>query len=518
MKGTMWKLLSAAMVLVILASGLAGCAEKEPVGLVFGTGGEPTELDPGDAIGGPDAWVIDNVYDRLVEMAEDGSLVPGLAKSWSVAADNVTWTFELRNDVKFHDGTQFNAEAVKYNFDRVLNPAKEMANIKQWQPYIESVTVVDKDTVQFKTKSPYGSFLSRMANSFSSISSPAAIEKYGAEYSRHPVGTGAFVFDSWVPGERLVLVKNGSYWREGPYIDRLEYRFIREGSPRVLALESGDVDVVDQVPAQDLARLDQAAELAILQKTMYRIFYWAFNNTKGVWKDPRVRIALNHAIDRESIVKNVLFGAGKVANSFLSPSIYGALPINTYDYNPTKAKQMLQEAGFPFDTRLVCYVTEGRYYQDRQVAEAIQGMLAQIGVQVDVRVLERAAFVDAVWFAEANSDVAKARDPMQTTFGSDDAATAWRQTLHSQMWPKNGWNEALYSNAKVDALIDQANTTTDLEKRKALLEDIQREFIADPPWIISHFEQAAVAHKSKVSGLIILPSGTVIFREAKISK
>lgn len=516
MKRTVIKLLSVLVLLSLLSAVLVGCGESEPVGLIFATGGEPVELDPADAIGGPAAWVIDNVFDRLVEMTEDGEIVPALAESWSVSDDQLTWTFELREDVEFHDGAPFDAEAVKYNFDRVLDPDLEMANLKQWEPYLDEVTVVDEYTISFTTKEPYGSFLNRLANSFSSISSPEAIEEHGDDYTRNPVGAGPFMMESWMPGERIVLVKNPNYWREGPYIDRLEYRFIPEGNARVLALEGGDVDVIDQVPAQDLSRLEENPELAVTQKTMYRIFYWAFNHTKDVWVDPQVRIALNHAIDRESIVENVLFGAGEVANSFLSPSVDGSLPIDDWDYDPDRARDMLEEAGFDFDQELVCYVTEGRYFQDRQVAEAMQGMLAEIGVNVDVQVLEWGAFVDAVWFAGPETEVAQARDFAQTTFGSSDPATAWRQTLHSEMWPTNGWNEAFYANDRVDQLIDEVNRTTDQDERRELLEGIQREFIADPPWIISHFEQAAIGHKSAVQDLVLLPGGTALFRLAKV--
>jgi peptide/nickel transport system substrate-binding protein len=360
--------------------------------------------------------------------------------------------------------------------------------------------------------------LNLLAGSFGKLmNSPAAVEKHGEDYARNPVGTGPFMFDAWVPGERITLVKNPNYWREGPFIDVLELRPIPEGSARLLALEGGDVDAINQVPAQNLAMLEENPQIDVMYKTILRLFYWAFNHTKEPWTNPQIRVALNHAIDRQSIVDNILFGVGEVANSFVSPSVPGSIPIDVYDFNPEKARQMLEEAGYPFDYEATCYVTEGRYYQDRQVAEAIQGMLAEAGVKVNVEVLEWGAFVDAIWFTPADDPVAQARDFMQTSFGSDDPPTWMRQTLHKDMWPPTGFNEAFYPNPKVAELIDAINQTADPEKRRTLLGDIQRELINAPPWIISHFEQAVVAHKANVTGLVILPTGQVSFRLARVT-
>lgn len=488
----------------------------EKVKIIFGCGGEAVELDPAEAIGGPAGWVIANLYDSLMEMTEDGEIVPCLATGWTVSDDDLTWTLTLREGVKFHDGTDFDATVVKFNIDRIMDPDLELANLGRWEPHIAAVNVVDKYTVQITTKEPYGGFLNLMAEGFSGLSSPDAIEKYGEGYSRHPVATGPFMFDSWVPGERIVLVKNPNYWREGPFIDELEFRVIPEGSVRVLALEGGDVDVIDQLPAQDLEMIEKNPQLGVIQKTLYRLYYWAFNLTKDVWKDPKIRIALNHAIDRESIVRNIALGAGEAANSFVSPSLDGSIPIDVYDYDPEKARRMLEEAGYPFDYEAVCYATEGRYFMDRQVAEALQGMLAEVGVKVNVQILEWGAFVDAIWFTPADDPVAQTRDWMQTTWGAADLGYSWRATLHGEMWPPDGYNEPFYSNPEVDRLIDEINRTTDLEKRRVLIEDVQRELIKDPPYIISHFEQAVIAHQAKVRDLEVTPEGTVRFRRAKV--
>ena len=297
--------------------------------VVYAYGAEAVNLDAADAIDGPSFDVVYNIHEGLVGLSETGEIVPVLATSWSLSEDRLSWTFNLREGVKIHDGTNFNADVVKFNFDRVMNAANELANVKQWEPHISSVEVVDALTVKFNTKKPYGSLPSLLASDFGKLmNSPGAVEVHGDKYGRNPVGTGPFMYDSWTPGIKLVLKKNPDYWGGAPAIDSVEYRPSPEGSARVLALEAGDVDLINQVPAQDLARLQESDEYGLSNRTISRLFYWAFNHTKDVWSNPQVRIALNRAVDRQSIVDNVLYGAGEAANSYISPTAFGSIPID----------------------------------------------------------------------------------------------------------------------------------------------------------------------------------------------
>ena len=504
------------LVLAVMAVGMTP-AVLEAAGLKYAYGAEAVSLDVADAIDGPSFDVVYNIHEGLVDQSSDGEIIPELATSWTLSDDRLNWIFKLRSDVVFHDGTKFNAQAVKFNFDRVMDAAKEHANRGQWEPHLASVDVVDDFTVRITTKKPYGSLLGLLASDFGKImNSPTAVEKAGKNYGRNPVGTGPFKFLSWTPGVKLVIEKNPNYWRGAPAIDSVEFRPSPEGSARVLALESGDVDLINQVPAQDLARFQEDSDVRLVHMTLSRLFYWAFNNTKGIWTDPNIRVALNRAVDRKSIVKNVLYGSGEVANSYISPTVAGSTPIDVYGYDPSQARKMLEEANFPFDKTLTLYATEGRYYQDRQVAEAVQGMLAEIGVKFKVEIIEWGAFVDAVWFTPADDSAAKARDAVQTSYGTQDPPTWMRQTLVTSSWPKQGFNEAFYSNKEVDRLVDEANQSTDLNERKAILANIQKQLVEDPPWLIVHFEQAVVAHKSNIKGLFLTPAGRVGFRQASV--
>ncbi len=483
--------------------------------VVYGYGAEAVKLDPGDAIDRPSFDVSQNIYDGLVEIDQQGAIQPALATEWSISDDNLTWTFTLREGVTFHDGTEFNADAVKTNMDRILDEANQLGTFGQWDPIVASVNVTGPLALEVVTKQPAGGLLNLMASGYGGIISPAAIEEYGADLGRNPVGTGPFIFSDWEQGQRIVLTKNPDYWGGAPEIDELEFRVVQEDSSRILALEAGDVDVISNVSAQNIPLLRDNSALVVVQQPTYRLFYWAFNCTKDVFEDVRVRQGFNYLIDRESLVENVLQGVGQPADAPIPPTVVGYAPIGTYTYDLEKGQALLAEAGFPADWEGVAYVTEGRYYMDRQVAEAIQGMLAEAGVNVRVEVMEWGAFVDAVWSATAESEVAQARDFAQTAFGNADPGQTFRSTLFSTYWPTTGYNEALFADPAVDAAIEAVEQSVAEEDRVTAIEQLSTIIFEAAPWIFSHFEQQVVGHTASVEGIEVLPTEIIRFRGAR---
>lgn len=483
--------------------------------VVYGYGAEAVNLDPGDAIDRPSFDVSQNIYDGLVALDQEGAIQPALATVWSLSDDNLTWTFTLREGVTFHDGTEFNAEAVKINLDRILDEGNKLGTFGQWEPIVEAVNVTGPLEVQFVTKVLAGGLLTLMASGYGGIISPAAIEQFGEDLSRNPVGTGPFVFSTWEQGQSILLTGNPNYWGGAPEIAELEFRVISEDSSRILALEAGDVDVIANVSAQNIPILRDNSALVVVQQPTYRLFYWAFNCTMDVFKDVRVRQAFNYLIDRQSLVDNVLQGVGQPADAPIPPTVTGYAPIGTYTYDLERGQALLAEAAFPADWEGVAYVTEGRYYMDRQVGEAIQGMLSEAGVNVRVEVLEWGAFVDAVWSATAESEAAQARDFAQTAFGTADPGQTFRSTLFSTYWPTAGYNEALFADPAVDAAIEAVEQSVAEEERVAAIQALSALIFEAAPWIFSHFEQQVVGHAASVEGIVVLPTEIIDFRRAR---
>jgi peptide/nickel transport system substrate-binding protein len=482
--------------------------------VVYGYGAEAIKLDPGDAIDRPSFDVMQNIYDGLVEIDQTGTVQPALATEWTISDDNLRWTFTLREGVTFHDGTPFNAEAVVFNFNRILDPANELATLGQWEPLIESVTAKGEYELEIATKLPAGGLLNLLASGYGGIASPTAIESFGADFGRNPVGTGPFVFDAWEQGQRIVVKRNPDYWGGAPAIDELEFRLIVEDSSRILALEAGDVDVISNVSAQNIPLLRDNTALVVVQQPTYRLFYWAFNCTKPVFQGKAVRQAFNFLIDRQLLVDVVLQGVGIPADAPIPPTVAGYEPLTNYTYDPEKGMAMLAEAGFPADWAGVAYLTEGRYYMDRQVGEAIQGMLAEAGVNVTTEVLEWGAFIDAVWGAPADSEVAQARDFAQTAFGTADPGQTFRSTLFSTYWPTTGYNEALFADPAIDAAIEAVEQAVAPEDRDAATQALSAAIFDAAPWLFSHFEQQVVAHQAAVAGIEVLPTEIIRFRGA----
>lgn len=488
---------------------------QEGVGrIVYGYGAEAVKLDPGDAIDRPSFDVMQNIYDGLVEIDQAGTIQPALATEWSISDDNLTWSFSLRENVTFHDGTPFNADAVVFNFNRILDPANELATLGQWEPVIASVTAISDYELEIATKLPAGGLLNLLASGYGGIASPTAIESSGTDFARNPVGTGPFAFGSWEQGQRIVVTRNPDYWGDAPAIDELEFRVIVEDSSRILALEAGDVDVISNVSAQNIPLLRENSGLVVIQQPTYRLFYWAFNCTKPVFQDRAVRQAFNFLIDRQTLVDVVLQGVGIPADAPIPPTVAGYAPLGNYSYDPEKGMALLADAEFPADWNGVAYLTEGRYYMDRQVGEAIQGMLSEAGVNVTTEVLEWGAFIDAVWSAPADSDVAQARDFAQTAFGTADPGQTFRSTLFSTYWPTTGYNEALFADPVIDTAIEAVEQAVAPEDRDAATQALSAAIFDAAPWLFSHFEQQVVGHQAAVAGIEVLPTEIIRFRGA----
>ena len=336
--------------------------------IVFGRGGDSVGLDPAYETDGNSFMVCDNVYEQLVHYKDETTETePGLSKSWEISEDGLTYTFPLREGVKFHDGTPFNANAVVFSIGRMMKdrnvtffgdgfeiPPQERPP-EYWvsmemDDTIGSIEAVDEYTVMFKLKRVEAPFIANMGMDFASIISPTAFLNDPKAYIRNPVGTGPFKFVEWVADDHITLEKNTEYWDTsgGPYFDKVVFRAIPENSVRFLELKTGNIDICQfPNPADiDLARKDPNLKLA--EQPGMNVGYLSFNHTKDLWKNIHMRRAVAHALNRQAIVDNIYQGMGQLAKNGIPPTMWGyndAVP--GYAYDVELAKKELDLAGYP---------------------------------------------------------------------------------------------------------------------------------------------------------------------------
>jgi peptide/nickel transport system substrate-binding protein len=397
-------------VLVFLLAQPSGAASPKKGGtLVFGRGGDSVGLDPAFETDGNSFMICDNLYDQLVLYADESTeIVPGLATSWEISDDGLMYTFNLRKGVKFHDGTDFDADAVVFSLGRMMKEKKVEFFKTHWefpadQPSPEywlsmemdaivgRIEAKDKFTVVFKLIRPEAPFIANMGMDFASIVSPTAVLKSGADFKSNPVGTGPYKFVKWVKDDRIILKANPDYWNNRPYVDRVIFRSIPDNSVRFLELKTGNIHIC-QFPNPedvDLAKADKSMKLA--SQAGMNIGYVSFNHTKPLWQDKRIRQAFAYAINKKAIVDNIYYGLGQVAKNTIPPNMWGYNDdIEDYPYDPEKAKALLKEVDF-FDKLKAAGQDEvtlwgmpvPRPYNPNgmKVGEAIQADLKKVGVK-----------------------------------------------------------------------------------------------------------------------------------------
>ena len=309
---------------LLIIAGCGGEAVDKADTIIIGLEAEPVTLDPAQMTDFNSSRAGMEIYDSLLRF-KDGSteLEPCLATDWEASEDGLEYTFTLREGVTFHDGTPFNAEAVKFNFERQLDPEHPYHDTGEFGyadftlGMVEEVVVVDEGTVKIILSEPFAPFLGNIAMHAAAIVSPTAIEQYGKDISINPVGTGPYKFVSWDPGVEVILEKNEDCWRGAPEVDRLIFRPIVEDQTRLTELESGNVDFIVGIPPDDLQRLKDEDKLLIVEQPSMHTWYLSLNCQKPPFNDKLVRQAANYAINKKAIVDDILKGTGVLAKNLL---------------------------------------------------------------------------------------------------------------------------------------------------------------------------------------------------------
>ena len=497
-------------VTMALALWVAPVAAQPAGTLVVGLVAEPVNLDPPQVTDLNSNRVGRRIVETLVTFPEESTqIVPGLAESWTISKDGLQYTFKLRRGITFHDGTPLNAEAVKFSIERQINPSHPAYKLGKY-PFanfffgnVKAVEVLSEERVAFLLNEARASFIAVLAQGAASIVSPTAVMKWGPDYPTHPVGTGPFRFASWDRGQRVVLEKNPTYWKYPVKVERVIYRPIVEDQARLTELLTGTLDVIVGVPADFVSQLEQNAKITLLKQVGAHVWYFGMNNQKKPFDDKRVRQALNYAVNKDAIVKDVLKGTGAASRGPVLPGTWGADPaLKPYPYDPERAKKLLAEAGYPSGFSTTLWVPESGSGMQAPVAMStvMQSNLKAVGVNVSLQTMEWGAYL------------AKLRTKEQELFalswmaGTEDPDMVMYPLLHSSQWTPVGPNRALYKNARFDTLLQQARLTTDQAKRAQLYREAQRVLVDDAPWVFVDHEIQIAALSKRVQGFKLHPS------------
>ncbi|MGX7594292.1 ABC transporter substrate-binding protein [Planococcus plakortidis] len=491
-------------------AGTASEDEKSGGTLVYGRGADSVSLDPINVTDGESIRVTHNIYETLLEYDHNLELQPKLATEYSSSEDGLTWTFQLREGVKFHDGTDFNADAVVFNFERWMDPENPYHEGDfPYYPFlyggfkgddnhlIESVTATGEHELEIVLKRKTAPFLSYLAISMFGIASPAAIEQYGAGIGENPVGTGPFKFEEWNRNNTITLSKNEEYWMDGkPYLDQVIYQVIPENSARLNALQTGEIDILDGMNASDTGIVENTDGIELIKRPSFNIGYMAFNMEKEPFDDPLVRKAINMAIDKEEIVDAFYNGLADPATSPLPPSLWSHdESLEKYDYNVEEAKKLLAEAGFEdgFTTELHTMSNPRPYLPEpMKIAEAIQSDLAEIGITAEIVSSEWATYLE---------DTKNGKHSM-AMYGWTGVMADPDNFLYPNLSKTNAevpaQNIAFYKSDEFTSLITEARETIDQDKRIELYQEAQQLFQEDAPWVMLAYTTPPLAQSDYV--------------------
>ena len=481
--------------------------------LIIGRPSDAISLDSNTETTAPGAIVYGNIIEPLIVIDKNGNIQPNLAHKFEVVSpDRVR--FFIRKGIKFHDGTDLDAAAVKFTFDRAIS---QPARWKALFGPIKAAEIVDDFTIDIVTSVPYGPLMASMAMVYTGIVSPEAVKKYGDDYGRHPVGTGPFMFKEWKTKARITLVRNDQYWGKKARLKKVVFKVIPEAGSRMMGLRTGDIDIAMQpTPAElDMFRADKKFDVA---ETMgLRVFYLGFHNEKFPTDDPKVRQALSMAVDVNGIVENILEGAAVRPKGYLAPAVFGFKDMELdkrFPYNPEKARDLLAEAGWKDTDKdgildkngkkltIKFLGAKGRYLMDAEVCEAAQAMFKAIGVDAKLDFFEWATTFTAL----RKPDLEYNLFTLGWLTTNADADYSLYAMFHSSQFSPKGWNNDRFKDARVDELLDRARSSQDRAERARCYDEAQEIIARSATWIPVYNTKEIFVLNKRVKGFEPNPS------------
>nr|OYN50559.1 glutathione ABC transporter substrate-binding protein GsiB [Pectobacterium carotovorum] len=504
----------------LVAAGVTAAMAASPVwaakDAVIAVGSTFTSLDPYDANDSLSQTVAKSFYQGLFGFDKEMKLVNVLADSYDVSPDGLTYTVKLHPGVKFHDGTAFNAAAVKVNLDRASNPDNRLKRYNLFK-MIDNTEVVDDLTVKITLKTPFSAFVNNLAHPAAVMISPAALKQYGKDIGFHPVGTGPYRFVTWNQTDFVKVEKFNGYWKAGlPKLDSITWRPVVDNNTRAALLQTGEAQFAYPIPFEQAKVLEKNDKLALVASPSILHRYISMNVTQKPFDNPKVREALNYAINKEALIKVAFSGYATPAEGPLPSSIDYSVKYHPWPYDPAKARELLKEAGYPngFTTTLW---SSHNHSTAQKVLQFTQQQLAQVGVKVQVTAMDagqRAAEVEGKGVKETGVRL------FYTGWSASTGEADWALSplFATASWPPAQFNTAFYSNPQVDADLANALKTTDRTEKQKLYKDAQDKIWADAPWIFLATERLVSANSKKLTGFYVMPDTLFSFEDADLAE
>jgi glutathione transport system substrate-binding protein len=494
-----------AVLVVIGVVLLTGCRpmQRSAAQLIVMQTEAPRTMDPADHTETYTTAVLNPMYEGLTRFNQQLEVVPALATSWHSSPDGANWTAALRPNVRFHDGTPFNADAVVASFNRLMDEKRGLAGASNVRRSVGSVQALTPLTVVFHLKAPFAAFPRLLA--VTSIVSPSA--DHDGYLSRHAVGTGPYRFAEWKSGEYVREVRNEDYWGKPLRPAELRWMWTTEPALMNMAVVAGEVDLVNPLPPIFADAMRHNDKIRLLSGESSAVFWVALNTRYKPLSDIRVRRALNYATDRLNLVRSQLRGYGKPSQSPLAPAVanYDA-DLKGYPYDLAKARALLAEAGYPDGFPLSMAVQENQV----NFAEVLQGMWQQVHVMLTIQRLESGVFSQTI-FGTPEQKAATHTDSVFASWASPtlDAERQLGPLFRTKNWSPTGANLGFYSNPKLDKLLDEAAAELDPEKQHALYKKAQQIISDDAPHVLLYSAVDLAAVRRNVSDLWLFPGGQV---------
>jgi ABC-type transport system substrate-binding protein len=480
--------------------------------LTYIQGSDVANLDPAKSQSVTSQIIFRHVFNGLVKWSDGkmSSIVPDLATGWESSEDGLTWTFKLREGIKFHDGEAFDAESVKFNIERLMAEATGSPVRSQFGA-IKDITVEDAQTVTLNMSAPFPTLLELLVDEYGAMNSPKAVRELGEDYATHPTGTGPYIFREWVPNDYTRIERNPDYFGTAGIPEAIVVRPIPEGAARVIEIESGNAQIAGNIPPESAPQLEQRDDTRLLVvPSSFQIFF-ELNTTAEPFNDVRMRQAASLAIDRKAIVDQILGGYGLVPTSPFPAGMQGRVEFDAHPYDPQRAQELIAEV-YPngFAGTIVIWTPAGRYAKDREVAEAVQAYLNAVGLKTEFRTWEWAAYQRDLYAAQEGGTGRGTNPASMWLLGTGVTNADLR--LRRKVVKGDPSNLTGYSNPEVQELMTSALTELDYDARMGLYGKVQEILWNTEPNNLPLFDQVQIfAVRENVTDPVVFADEIVLF-------